>query len=200
MPILSQSDQRRDMTFKDQWGRRFFARVENKTGDPCWPLTPVNWSAPKGVNWPLGLGARNDYYVLHTDPDNPAFLWFDGERFVADVQAAWDRYEERIYEVGVAINKEAFDRENPTREVLAKVGKPPMPLVLAEAMAAGDRWCLGLKDEQPIAMPDWAQPLFREDVKTRRTFNSAPPTAETRADPASAGATRRNGRFVKAGA
>jgi hypothetical protein len=159
MAIRSQADQRRTATMIDQWGRRFFTWIEKHTGDPCGRLIPLNWQSPDDqlIDWPLGCtGGEGNYYVLRTDPDNPAYIHFDTERFLRDKRALQESYEDRLTQIGVVEDGEAFDASRISRKVRLLAGRAPLPMVVYEAMAAGDPWCLGRTDMPPAPVPEWA--------------------------------------------
>lgn len=151
---------RKYRTAKDQHGRLWGANISGKTAEPVESLKPFGWTAPY-------LPAPQ--YVRWIDDDE------NGTRRVeinyqADLNDRLERLKEwtqEMWKAGRDMSKDAFNPEDPSPMVLAKVGPKPASPDIPKAIinqVEGYEWLLGLSDERPA----WADTLFpptpREDL------------------------------------
>lgn len=152
MAIKSQFDQRKHVKYTDQHGRKWWAMVELRTGDPCSIIMPTDWSAP--------IMPPQNYFKI--DPEIPGKIEILYDQWIRDLQKADADWVRRCHETGVELYKDAFDPKAPFNvAILNKIGaRPRCPKTMtplraeplpgaaalpAQACKAGNLWALGLK-------------------------------------------------------
>ena len=193
MPKIKGQEARRFTDFfTDNHGRQYIGNCEIGLGTPPTTdpidLVPRGWTAPIEPAWAKGLFVpplddrdvvkvlnRQDRakagYQIHID--YPAWLQ------KLDRQNEW--FKERVAEIAKNMSGGVNTLQllkDPTPELLRYVGNPPFPpRELVEAMAAGNKWALGLSSEIPpkaLAVLEKIKPAV---------IASRQPVAETPDDP-----------------
>lgn len=148
-----QHTERRYMEFRDQHNRRYSTWIENLTGHPCSPYIPL-FSAP--VMPPAA--------AMEIDPNAPRRVRINYRKWLSDAQATW---RERAKSVVKLAQKHGHSTasvlENPTPDILARIGQPPTALQLIVACAQGNRWALGLDPRSDVRLVKFL-PIEAQDV------------------------------------
>ena len=180
MAIRSQFDQRKHVKYTDQHGRKWWAMVELRTGDPCSLIMPT-FVAPM-------IPPQN---YLKLDPEIPGKIEIEYDRWERDMIAADKDWVRRCHETGVELYKDAFDVTAPFNvAILNKIGaRPrcpktvtplratPLPGAAAlpvQAAKAGVFWILGLKGpkgEEP-KMPERLHDFFVQAIDAVPVFTN----------------------------
>jgi hypothetical protein len=160
---FSQAKQRRNQMFRDQHGRKYFASIEIKTGDPCGVIEHQ-------FDAPLRVPAM--YLEKSRDPERPYDLHINYTRWKSDIRAAREEWERDGRDKSRKAYGTAFDPSKPfTPEILEQIGPAPQAVEPVIAAEQGNSWVLGLTtkidprlydffaDEiektKPIAEPDF---------------------------------------------
>lgn len=152
----SQPDKRREARFRDQHGRVWGGTISIQTGRPIGPLSPVGWSAP--------LDPPQQYFKFSHLSDE---FRIDYRAWIADRESAKQDYEERILKYAQSLYGEQAGTMLKRRpaELMRQVGDPPAPTEPIVAAAAGNKWILGLSDNQP----KWAEKYFPTEEQQVRS-------------------------------
>ena len=143
---------RRYRTAKDQHGRPWGVNISGKTAEPVESLKPFGWTAPY-------LPAPQYVRWVDDDENGTRRVEIDYQRDLADRLAALQAWTSEMWRAGRDLSKDAFDPEDPSPMVLAKVGPKPASPDIPKAIlqrVPGHEWLLGLTDERPA----WADALF----------------------------------------
>lgn len=159
MPRLKgQHNQRRPEIWLDQHKRQYFINLDIISGDPI-DINRRGWRAPRAPSWAKGLFMPpiGDKEVVKLVPQSQRHLkgyqlFIDYDAWLRKVDKAEETRRQRIASIAADLGSgKALELvANPTRDLEAYVGPPPMPpreIILA--MRAGNRWALGLSDEMP---------------------------------------------------
>lgn len=162
---LDQAKQRTNAFFFDQHGRRYWAAVELKTGDPVGGIYADQWTAPMSPAWCAGRLVPDAKYMKIVRGRGQPHIEIQYEEWLRDWDAA-DRMRKSVLDelisrspVDIATMQEY--RKNPPPEIMKTIGAGPIERRPREFIAAamkGNRWALGLSDK----MPDWAKPVMAQ--------------------------------------
>lgn len=133
---FSQANQRRNQRLTDQHGRRYFAIIEIRSGDPVGPIEPM-FDAP--------LKVPQMYLRKSPDIDAPTQLIIDYPRWIEDLTSARVEWERRGRELSRKQFGSAYDptKHQFKQEILDILGPPPQPVEPVHAALQGNRWVLG---------------------------------------------------------
>jgi hypothetical protein len=133
---FSQAKQRRNQRLTDNHGRKYFATIEIRSGDPVGPVQPM-FQAPLAVP-PM-------YMRKHPDPDRPNEVVIDYRRWITDIEGAHTDWEKRGRELSRKTFGSAYDPTQPAfkQEILDLLGERPQPVEPVYAAMQGNRWVLG---------------------------------------------------------
>lgn len=157
-----QSRFRQSVTYHDQHGRPWIAIIDTQSRgseglpriSPCTPLQPKDWTAPLDV--PQKYLTIPEGTLGRVEIDYQA--WYDdavaGEREREDII--------RVAAMAMYGQQSAAAIKNPPPELVAYVGRGPIPSTFIRAARAENRWVLGLPQEngQPYPTPKWAEPII----------------------------------------
>lgn len=137
--IKSQADQRRNTTFTDQHGRKWFASIEIRSGDPTGIIQPI-FEAP--------LMPPQKY--LKTVPGRPYDLVIDYRAWKADIRTARRTWEKEARTLARKAHGDRYRADKAfTEDVLDVVGPPPDYLEPVIAASQGNAWIIGKKGVKP---------------------------------------------------
>jgi hypothetical protein len=197
MPIKSQADQRKGAKYTDQHGRKWWASIEIRTGDPCSPIEP-SFTAP--------ILPPQQY--LRLDQETPGKITVAYDDWERDLIVADTDWFKRCHAYGIKLYKDAFDTTRPFNvaileeigarphvpDLVTPLGVEPMPggaALPVQACKAGNLWALGLKGpngEEP-KMPERLRDFFIRPITVSPSFDDEfvePPPAQVYASPAPA--------------
>lgn len=158
---LTQPGRRRTYNVRDQWGRKWLAIVETKTGDPV-TMVPCFTDA---LQTPLRF--------ISIPKDAPNTCEIDYAPWIDELIAAAEVYVNRREDITRALHGDAADLDKPpTREIMRIIGKPPIDVARVELAAAGDRKALGIKGKgfvkpRPKVKAE-PEPEYEEEPQARR--------------------------------
>lgn len=131
---LTQPGRRRCYNVRDQWGRKWLAVVEIKTGDPI-TMVPCFTDA---LQTPL------KYITIPKDAPNTCEI--DYAPWIDELVVAREVYENRREDITRALHGDMADLDKPpTREIMRIIGKQPIAVERVQLAAAGDRKALGIR-------------------------------------------------------
>jgi hypothetical protein len=144
------------MRFTDQHGRKWFGSIEIRSGYPI-RVTPQFES-------PLRVPPR---YMAY-DPNEPNLITIDYERWVSDLEAAHQRWEDQLRKGAIKFYAEKAPEaiKNPPAVLLDAVGTKPQPVEPILAALSGNKWVLGLSPNKP----QWADTYFATPAPRPETF------------------------------
>lgn len=167
---FSQATVRTYAVFTDQFGREWGADVERKTMQPCGPLAP-KFQAP--MYPPRQYIHITDTMRMRCFVDLASWLRHLEERH-RDYSDVVVREAQRLFtdKYHTAFERLPDGRVKPTNDALLhRVGGPPEPFEIVQAMQAKNLWMLGLKDAQGNSPKRPNHPLvdewFPEPVEVR---------------------------------
>lgn len=143
---------RKYRTAKDQHGRLWGGNISGKTAEPIESLKPYGWDAPY-------IPAPQYVRWIDDDEQGTRRVEIDYQADLNDRLAALDQWTKELWRRGSEMAKDAFDPENPSPMVLARIGPKPASPDIPKAVlneVDGYEWLLGLSDERPA----WADKLF----------------------------------------
>lgn len=147
---FSQAKQRRGQMFRDQHGRRYYASIELRTGDPCGLIEP-QFSAP--------LAVPQMYLERSSDPERPYDIQVSYTRWKADIRAARSEWEREGRQLARKMHGDRFDpRADFPRDVLDIIGEPPQHVEPVIAAEQGNSWVLGLTDRVDLRLAAFFTP------------------------------------------
>jgi hypothetical protein len=157
---VGQAWNRVSRNWPDQHGRIWNAVVstKDKSGHPCSPLEPVDWSAP--------IVPAQKYFLLPNSSDPIPTLRIDYEKWLADQEmyaTDWNKSVDNAC-LGFANGSQqlyARLKKNPTTAILEIAGVKPLDRRYILACQAGDRWALGFEPD----MPAWARKIWDSPEK-----------------------------------
>lgn len=173
----SQADEREYREWVDQWDRLWEGTIELKSGDFCGlPPKPKGWAPPFPQWMPPAYTMRcGRLYEIH---DKGVTRTLATEEMYIDL-APWKiatldsnrEWREQLFDIGRTMSGDAFDPDAPTPQVLARIGRKPLPVEVILAMEQGNRYVLGLTDVvderlrpfMPTTLPDYGLD-FRDDL------------------------------------
>lgn len=142
---------------KDRHGRTYEFTIDVRTNDPVSRIRPL-FKAP----WhPEGF-----VRLVHNPEDGTSTVDLQEDAVIADRERALREWEERMFQVGLAMHGDAFNPKSPTAQLLRIVGKKPEPVEYALAAKKDDAWVLG----KTTVMPGWAKKLQRETTVVEDKF------------------------------
>lgn len=176
--VKGQEESRRAEHFIDQHGREYVANVEKETGDPCDVLVPL-YTAPLGPDWfagqlippakyrqmvPHHLRARKRYQVE-----------INYVQWLQDLDDRQHDFEQKLHDFARGAAKGGADIQkivsDPPPVIRDLIGAPPFPpIILVEAMRAGNQWALGQSSIIPKKVLDLLselKPLVQRSKKSR---------------------------------
>ena len=159
----SQMHQRRHGRWTDQHGRKWWAQVEIKTGEPCDRLHADGWHAP--------LMPPPKY--LKVDLENPGTVAVRYEAWVHDLKVANKEWVKKANVIGMELYKDQYDPDAPySAAVLLKAGPRPHAVEPVLAAKQGNKWVLGLlgPDGETPKMPAKLAQFFVKPVEYEPTF------------------------------
>lgn len=165
---VGQAWNRVSRNWPDQHGRIWNGVVstKDKSGHPCSPVTPVDWTAPM-------IPAAK--YMRYPRMDEPfPKLTIDYAAWVADLDqytADWDKQIDNACLGFANGNQQLYARlrRNPTTAILQMAGAKPLDRRYVLACEAGDPWALGLSP----TFPAWAAKIWGTPDKVDPTHRSA---------------------------
>lgn len=173
MPPVKEREQHETMMpmiLEDQHGREFSTQLSRDSGHPTTMLTPVGWKAPLPTMVPpqkyftFGNGARLGRTKI------------DYERWITDIANAGREFDSWLRETAKNEWGSAAARMIATNDpqLYTLAGTPPQSVELVKAMAAGNKWALGIKrpDGTAYPMPPWAEPLI-DSWRVVETFDGS---------------------------
>ena len=153
----SQRNQRSEMTFKDQHGRKWYGAIELKTGDTTGLIQP-QFTAP----------IVPDQKYLERVPERPYDLFINYKRWEEDIRQARTEWEREGRQLGRKMHGDAFDPHKAfTADVLDIIGEPPEAIEPVIAARQGNTWVLGLTNRVDIKLVKFID-VDRLDPEVRR--------------------------------
>ena len=150
-PTRSHADQREYRAWVDQHGRLWEGDIEKKSGDFCGlPPKPKGWAPPFDEWLPPAniLRCGRNYVVVEEDGTRRSLaseeMFIDYAPWKANAVQALQEWQELLFDLGSKMSGDAWDPKNPTPQVLARIGRKPMPMEPILAMEQGNRYALGL--------------------------------------------------------
>lgn len=162
-PTRSHADQREYREWVDQHGRLWEGEIEKKSGDFCGlPPKPKGWAPPFDEWMPPAhiMRCGRNYEIVEDDGTRRQLageeMFIDYAPWKTHVIQSMKEWEELLFDIGRTMSGDAFDPNNPTPAVLARIGKKPMPVEPIMAMEQGNRYALGLTTK----VDDRLRPFF----------------------------------------
>ncbi len=155
----SQAMQRRGQRFTDQHGRKYFAPIEIKTGEPC-GLIGAEYTAPLTV--PL------NYLKRSKDANRPYDLVIDYPKWQADIRAELKEWETAWRKAAVRRYGDEFDpKKGMPADIAELFPRPPIHEEPVIAAKQGNKWVLGLSSKVDPRLakffaPEVTDPDYRE--------------------------------------
>lgn len=168
--INEKREQERNTTFrraKDQWGRKWELVLHTKT--LTWVAPPILSDAtPPFDNDVKYLEPAADEYG---DVDISRIV-YNVDRQITDLQAAHRAHQLRLAEVARKMYPNDYGdvMKNPPLALTDEVGSAPLPLELFQAMRAGNRWALGIRDANGLMpqRPTWVTDAMLDAMARRK--------------------------------
>jgi len=159
----SQQSQRTGTDFTDQHGRKYYATIEIKSGDPCGLIEP-QFTAP----------VMPPQRFLKRVPRRPYDVEIDYTEWKREIRTGWAEWQSNGRAVGMKLHGSAYD---PTAEfefdVLQIIGPAPTRIEPVLAAEQGNKWALGLSNRvDPRLIP------FLEPEQVDPDYSDGPPEGD----------------------
>lgn len=157
---FSQANQRRKQRLTDQHGRKYFAVIEIRSGDPVGPIEPM-FQAP--------LVTPAMYLRKHPDAEKPNDVVIDYARWIQDLETAHADRLKRGRELARKHLGSAYDPAEPFPvEIEDLLGPAPQPVEPVYAAMQGNRWVLGYSRRVDLKLAGFFEV---EQLNARRGVN-----------------------------
>lgn len=160
--LPDQAESRTTATYRDPHGREWLTVIDTRARTvgkvarlaPCVPFIPKGWNAPAPA-----LVPPQKYLTI---PDGSlGVVTVDYEAWLTDLRESARGWKKNLHTAAVQLygQQAAAAIQAPPPELLAAVGRPPIPEEFIRAMRGGkSAWVLGLAPAAQV--PAWAQPLL----------------------------------------